>query len=362
MGLFSGIKKAFKKIVKGVKKVVKKVARGIKKVVKGIGKFVGKLGIVGQIGLGLLLPGVGAMFGKTAGWLMKASNPLLKGAGKFLNAAMNIGTKAGNVFKTITGGVTKVVGHVVGSAANALGLDVPFKNLTAKFGINDGKGIDISGKKFKDTFKVVGEQASKLAESGKDLFSMDTLTGEHEYTKAYLDKQDAKYTKYGAKAVSDRLDVNIDPETGKPIVKKIELPDAEGDSLLSKTKTAPKKTFKEAIKELPGKMKEAAIEGIEELPGSIVSSVVSAPSDYIETAVEGAAMKEVGAIPDQSTTVYNASVPTLNTSTADIGTGGYETGFNPNMYTSNVNYISQNPYGQTATLHNAYQNYMRGAV
>jgi hypothetical protein len=356
MGFLS---KTWKKIKKGVKKVVKKVAKTVKKVVKKVGKFVGKLGIVGQIGLSLLLPGIGSMLGGTAGWLMKASSPLLKGAGKFLNAAMNVGTKVGNVFKTITSGVTKVVGHVVGSAANALGLDVPFKNLTAKLGMGvDGKGIDISNKHFSDTFKVVGEQASKFADAGKDLFSMDTLTGEHELTKAYLDKQDAKYTKYGAKAVSDQLDVNIDPETGKPIVKKIELPDAEGDSLLSKE--APKKTFKEAIKDLPGKMKEATIEGIEELPGTLVSSVLSAPKDYIETAVEGAALKEVGAISD--TNVFNAAVPTIDTGTTDIGTGGYETGFNPNMYTSNINYISQNPYGQTATLHNAYQNYMRGAV
>lgn len=355
MGFLS---KAWKKVKKGVKKIVKKVAKTVKSVVKKIGKFVGKLGIVGQIGLSLLLPGIGSMLGGTAGWLMKSGSTILRGAGKFLNAAMNVGTKVGNVFKTITSGVTKVVGHVVGSAANALGLDVPFKNLTAKFGINDGKGIDISNKSFKDTFKVVGEQASKLADAGKDLFSMDTLTGEHKFTKAYLDKQDAKFDKFGSKTVSDQLDVNIDPETGKPIVKKIELPDAEGDSLLSKT--APKKSLTQAIKDLPGKMKEATIEGIEKLPGAVVSSVVSAPSDYIETAVEGAAMKEVGAISD--TNVYNAAVPTIDTGTTDIGTGGYETGFNPNMYTSNINYISQNPYGQTATLHNAYQNYMRGAV
>jgi len=361
MGLFSGIKKAFKKVVKGVKKVVKKVAKGVKKVVKKVGKFVGKLGVVGQIGLSLLLPGVGSMLGSSAGWLMKASSPLLRGAGKFLNAAINVGTKAGNVFKTITGGVTKVVGHVVGSAANALGLDVPFKTFTSKLGMGvDGKGIDISGKNFKDTFKVVGEQASKLAESGKDLFSMDTLTGESTYTKAYLDRQDAKFSKFGPKAVSDQLDVNIDLETGKPIVKKIEMPttaDAE-TSLLSNE--VPKKTFKEAITELPGKFKDKAIEGLEAAPGAIVQSVLDAPKEYIETYVEGKAMDDAGAIPDQNS--FAASVPTINTMTADIGTGGYETGFNPNMYTSNTNFIAQNPIGQTATLHNAYQRFMQGAV
>jgi len=37
MGLFSKIKKAFKKITSKVKKVVKKVVKGVKKVVKKIG-------------------------------------------------------------------------------------------------------------------------------------------------------------------------------------------------------------------------------------------------------------------------------------------------------------------------------------
>ena len=36
MGLFSKIKKGFKKIFKGVKKVIKKVVKGVKKVVKKI--------------------------------------------------------------------------------------------------------------------------------------------------------------------------------------------------------------------------------------------------------------------------------------------------------------------------------------
>ena len=41
---------------KGLKKGVKKVARGIKKVVKKVGAAIGKLGIVGQIGMMFLMP------------------------------------------------------------------------------------------------------------------------------------------------------------------------------------------------------------------------------------------------------------------------------------------------------------------
>ena len=283
MGLFSGIKKAFKKVVKGVKKVVKKVAKGVKKVVKKVGKFVGKLGVVGQIGLSLLLPGVGSMLGSSAGWLMKASSPLLRGAGKFLNAAINVGTKAGNVFKTITGGVTKVVGHVVGSAANALGLDVPFKTFTSKLGMNAGKGIDISGKNFKDTFKVVGEQASKLAESGKDLFSMDTLTGTNKFTAEQWNKQLAEKTPEKITSIVTGEENLLSSPAESSLVTKneiIESASAQSSAVgggVTATETGsllandvPKKTFTDAIKELPGKFKDKAIEGLEAAPGAIV--------------------------------------------------------------------------------------------
>ncbi len=53
----------FKKIFKGVKKVFKKIGKGIKSAFKSIGKFMDKIGIIGQIGLALVLPGIGAMLG-----------------------------------------------------------------------------------------------------------------------------------------------------------------------------------------------------------------------------------------------------------------------------------------------------------
>ena len=44
MGLFSSIKRGFKKITGAIKKVVKGVAKGVKKVVKGVGKVIKKVG------------------------------------------------------------------------------------------------------------------------------------------------------------------------------------------------------------------------------------------------------------------------------------------------------------------------------
>ena len=60
----------FSKIKKGFKKVVSKIGKGIRKVTKKVGKFMGKMGIVGQIGLALVLPGIGSMLGGFAGTLV----------------------------------------------------------------------------------------------------------------------------------------------------------------------------------------------------------------------------------------------------------------------------------------------------
>ena len=114
----------FSKIFKGVKKVFKKIGKGIKSAFKSVGKFMGKLGIIGQIGLGLLLPGLGSMLGNFAGTLMSSSSVIAQGAGQFINAAVNVGTKIGSTFKTITEGVTSVIGETVGAVANKIpGMD-----------------------------------------------------------------------------------------------------------------------------------------------------------------------------------------------------------------------------------------------
>ena len=61
MGLFSKIKKVFKKVVRKVGRVIKKITKPItkvfKKVLKPFGKLFSKLGWVGTLALGIMLPG-----------------------------------------------------------------------------------------------------------------------------------------------------------------------------------------------------------------------------------------------------------------------------------------------------------------
>ena len=112
----------FSKVFKGIKKTFKKIGRGIKKVASKVGKFVGKLGIVGQIGLMFILPGIGGALGSAfnglTGFLSATQNPILKGLGTVLKHAGSFASKAGNVFKTVTEGVTKFVTEVGRGAFN----------------------------------------------------------------------------------------------------------------------------------------------------------------------------------------------------------------------------------------------------
>lgn len=174
----------FKKLFKGVKKVFKKIGKGIKKAVGKIGKFMGKLGIVGQIGLGLLLPGIGSMmgsmFGNLAGSLMGSTlgglgGAVVRGAGHVINAAVNIGTKAGSMFSSITEGVTKVIGNVVGTAINQIpGAGNLLKSMT-------GGKLDITSKSFSSLWETTQDAVMDVAAKGGDLFSMDTLTGANKF-------------------------------------------------------------------------------------------------------------------------------------------------------------------------------------
>ena len=111
----------FSKVWKGLKKGVKKVARGIKKVVKKVGRAVGKLGIVGQIGMMFLMPyamgALGSMFGTAgtlSGWsqtLLTHSNIASRALGHTLNLINTAGTAVGtvynNVSSTISGALDK---------------------------------------------------------------------------------------------------------------------------------------------------------------------------------------------------------------------------------------------------------------
>jgi len=131
----------FSSLWKGIKKVFKKIGSKIKKAVKGIGKFVGKLGIVGQLGMMFIMPHVGGFLMKGLGAAAKGlmgvagkglGGSLARGLGTVLNTAHKFATTAGNAFGTITDGVSnfaktalnKIPGiSIEGAATNFFGND-----------------------------------------------------------------------------------------------------------------------------------------------------------------------------------------------------------------------------------------------
>ena len=212
MSFFKKIFKGVKKVVKGVGKVFKKIGKGIKKAVVGVGKFMNKLGIVGQIGLSLLLPGIGAAIGQMAGSMMASTasgflGAAIRGAGTVLNAAVNVGSKVSGVFKTVTEGVTKVVGNVAGAALNKIpGADKLVSALTK------GK-VDLNNYSFKNAWTAAQGAISDVAAQGADLFSMDTLTAGN------------KFIKPETLAKIDAAKVSVDQDPATAIAEATEVPD-----------------------------------------------------------------------------------------------------------------------------------------
>jgi hypothetical protein len=136
----------FSKVFKGIKKGFKKIGKGIKKGFAKFGKFMGKIGILGQLAMMFILPVVGGAFmaqlgsiGQSLMTTMAGSgNIILQGAAKVMQGAANFVSKAGNVFRNVTEGVTNFVGEFSKTAANKLSSSfgfqkVPFADASSTF-------------------------------------------------------------------------------------------------------------------------------------------------------------------------------------------------------------------------------------
>ena len=177
----------FKKVLGGIakpfRKVLSKTWKGIKKGFKKVMGFIGKLGIVGQIGLSLLLPGLGEIVSGWALTMMGSGSAIISGAGHVLNAAINIGTKIKGVVGSVTKGIGKVVGQTVGTVLNKIPRVGDFiKDITL------GK-IDITKMTdFSDIGDVFSKELGNISSATSDLFSKGTFTDLNSFAKDALMK------------------------------------------------------------------------------------------------------------------------------------------------------------------------------
>ena len=177
----------FKKVLGGIakpfRKVLSKTWKGIKKGFKKVMGFIGKLGIVGQIGLSLLLPGLGELVGGWAATMMASGNAIVSGAGHVLNAAINIGTKIKGVVGSVTKGIGKVVGQTVGTVLNKIpGVGDFIKDITLDK-IDITKMTDFSG-----IGDVFSKELGNISSATSDLFSKGTFTDLNSFAKDALMK------------------------------------------------------------------------------------------------------------------------------------------------------------------------------
>ena len=110
------MKKLFKKIFGKMKKIFKPIGRELKRGLKGVGKFFGKLGPIGTLALGLILPGMGTVLGSlgtVAGNIGAAAQGTIFGPlGKIISGVAKV-AKAGS-------GVYNSVSQFVGNTINGL--------------------------------------------------------------------------------------------------------------------------------------------------------------------------------------------------------------------------------------------------
>lgn len=138
----------------------------------------GKIGFVGQLALGLImpyaLPALGGALGGFATSLMNTTgtgvfSSIARGAGQFLNAAVKVGTRVGQVFKSVTQAVTKTMGQMVGATINKIpGAGDFIKGFT-------GGRLDITQMNFSNAWDATQKAWSNVGDDLTKLFSKSTL-------------------------------------------------------------------------------------------------------------------------------------------------------------------------------------------
>mgnify|MGYP003133662764 CR=1 FL=1 len=193
----------------------------------------GKIGIVGQLGLALImpyaLPALGGFLGTAATSMMNTTvggflGTAIKGAGHFLNAAVKVGTRVGQAFKSVTSAVTETVGKMVGATVNQIPGAGEFIE-----GLTGGK-INITDLNFDKAWSATQDAWGKVGSDLNNLFSKSTFDSSiNQFTADKFKAFDAEKMKTTYQNVEDdtykklmRGEYTVDQTTGG-IVEKTQL-------------------------------------------------------------------------------------------------------------------------------------------
>jgi hypothetical protein len=265
MGLLS-------KVWKGLKKTVKKIGKGVKKVFKKIGKAIGKLGIVGQIGMMFLMPyatsALGSFFG-ASGKLATWSSKLLSKAGvgsQALGHGLNLINKAGTFAGNVYNSVSQTIGNAIDRVTN----------------FAKGKGFRLSEGRTSIFAKKTPESLTEVIDAGKTL-DITTATPEELTKELMKGKGDIP----GVTDVSSMLEkpdlTGLVPEKTTDLTKFFEA-DAKEAFTMPKFKTgealkgveglADVTEFTKPVKPLLGQTKDTTfMDTLKDIPGKVVEGV-----------------------------------------------------------------------------------------
>jgi len=139
MGFLSKLFKPFKKIIRGVGKHIKRVSKllwkPIKAVLKPLARVFGKLGPIGTIALGIMLPGIGGVFGSWLNGMGAAFQNVFVGMPKIFNALGHVGKAIQTAASWVGNAYESTIGKVFGRISDVIttGIDTLTGGAATKF-------------------------------------------------------------------------------------------------------------------------------------------------------------------------------------------------------------------------------------
>lgn len=416
MGFFKSIKKGFKGIGKSLKKGVKAIVKGVKSAVGKVGKWMGKLGIVGQLALmftplgPMLMSGISSAFGAmlgTAGTAATAGSGLLgsslgivRSAGQVLKAAGSFAKAASSAFSTITDGVTNFIGEFskvalkkIPGMSNAfpkfLGSTAPdtffsgANSAWSKVSTNFSKNVSAMTKSF-------SAGVENLGNVGKAYSTAPPATGAPVTAaqKTYAKQQTANSAQRVADAQSESLlsnqkpvvDATVTPDSSnlksssvdvnKPNidVSKIDTPSI-GEGTYEKSFAAKSSQY---VRELPGTVMDATAEQyaefldgrsltkavVQEGGEKVFDSVVDGVSGGIKAGVGNRVMDEIDPVEEEfNTYMANYEAVTVGQyNSAQVNDRAMAISLNPQQY------MDTHPWGTSSNLYQQRMQLQQGGI
>ena len=191
----------FSKAWKGIKKGVKSIGKSIKGAFKKFGKFMGEIGVLGQVAMMFVMPYIGAALGSAftgaAGALATntvggALGAVGQAAGKMMQYVGSSVGKVGNVFNNVTQGVTDTLTNFAKTAtnklANTVGMDNVFQDAAANF-FGPGGTDSAFGRSFGETsrFQRLGTSQDVFAGEQKERLQAIAETKSNVFDNVNLD-------------------------------------------------------------------------------------------------------------------------------------------------------------------------------